>query len=306
MNAPQTATAARLDDEMLAMDVADTLRRGVDVPGGAGPEALSAALKAIYEAQGLELDEATLAAGIGAAADGRFTHRPRGGVLGGLARLYVGRGRWGPPLLAAVLVAAVALGAYFFGYRPYRASQAEQARLELTQSLPAQMDALYTTIFNETKVTAAATEAGEIRDRGKAAAAKGDRLGADRAVADLTALRDRLEESYTLRIVDSNGVKPGFWTFPNNNSEATNYYIVVEAVDAQGNVLSLPISSEDTGQTTVVSRWGLKVPQAVYEAVMADKQDDGLIEHSLVGFKQDGFLDIDYAVPILGGTLTQW
>jgi len=306
MNAPHTAAAVRLDDEMLTMDVADTLRRGIDVPAGAGREALSTALRSVYREQGLELDDSVLTAGIDAATDGRFAYRPARGPLAGLARLYVARRRWGPPVLAAVLVVGVGLGAYFFGYRPYRASLREQARLELTQGLPAQMDALYSTIFNETKVTTAASEAADIRDRGKAAAAKGDRLGADQAVADLTALRDRLEEDYTLRIVDSNGVKPGFWAFPTNNAEATNYYIVVEAIDTQGNVLSLPITSEDTGQTQVVSRWGLRVPQAVYDAVMADKQDDGIIEHSLVGFKQDGFLDVDYAVPILGGTLTQW
>src|SRR6185312_5915732 len=99
-------------------------------------------------------------------------------------------GRWGPPLAAVALVLVVGIAAYYLGYRPYRASQRQQARLELTQNLPAEMDALYQTIFNETKVTAAATQAADIRDKGKAAAEKGDRAGADRAVADLTALRD--------------------------------------------------------------------------------------------------------------------
>lgn len=304
---PPAAVPAPLDDELLVMDVADTLRQApLAGPGAADDGETIARLKALYAQQGLLLDDRLAAAGAAAAASGRFVHRPAQGPLAGLARLYVGRGRWGPPLAALVLVLVVGLAAYYFGYRPYRASQRQQARLELTQGLPAEMDALYRTIFNETKVTAAATQAADIRDKGKAAAEKGDRAGADRAVADLTALRDRLEENFTLRIVDRDGVRPGFWTFPRNNTEATNYYIVVEAVDAQGNVLSLPITSEETGQTQVVDRWGLRVPETVYDAVIADKQDDGVISHGLVGFKQDGFLDIDYAVPNLGGTLTQW
>ena len=122
----------------------------------------------------------------------------------------------------------------------------------------------------------------------------------------MTALRDRLQQVYTLRVVDKPGVKPGFWTFPPNNSEATNYYVVVEALDPAGNALSLPITSEDTGSTQSVSRWGVRVPQSVYEAVIADQQDDGTIQHSLVGFKQDGFPDVDYVVPVLGGAVTQW
>ncbi len=168
------------------------------------------------------------------------------------------------------------------------------------------MDALYQVIFNETKVQSAATTADDLRNRGKDAAKMGDRAAAERAVADLTALRQKLEQAYTLRVVDRDGVRPGFWTFPPNNSEATNYYIVVEAVDADGKPLSLPITSESTGVTQTVTQWGLRVPQPLYEAVMADKQDNGVIDHGLVGFKQDGFVDIDYVVPVLGGAVTQW
>jgi hypothetical protein len=307
MTVPDAAVQAPLDDDLLTLDVADTLRRGGVMPQTeTGDGDVVARLQALYAQQGLRLDARLAVAGAAAAADGRFVHRPARGPLAGLARLYVGRGRWGPPLAAVALVLVVGIAAYYLGYRPYRASQRQQARLELTQNLPAEMDALYQTIFNETKVTAAATQAADIRDKGKAAAEKGDRAGADRAVADLTALRDRLEENFTLRIADRDGIKPGFWTFPRSNTEATNYYIVVEAVDAQGNVLSLPITSEDTGKTQVVDHWGLRVPQSVYDAVIADKDNNGVISHGLVGFKQDGFLDIDYAIPNLGGTLTEW
>jgi len=307
MTMPEAAPAASLSDEMLVMDVANTLRRGVDLPPGVTGDTLAQRLRAIYLQVGIELPDTVLADGIAAAADGRFLYpRDRRGPGHAIALAYVTRAKWGPPVFAFLLALAVGLGAYFFGYRPYRASQVEQSRLELTQALPAQMDALYQTIFTETKVQSAAADADALRSAGKDAATRGDRTAAERAIADLTALRDTLEQAYTLRVVDQPDVKPGFWTFPPNNSEATNYYVVVEAVDAGGHVLSLPITSEETGQTKTVARWGVRVPQSIYEAVMSDKQDDNVIQHGLVGFKQFGFTDVDYVIPVLGGAVTQW
>ena len=302
------APAAPANDDLLIMDVANTLRHGVDLPTGASGETLTKRLRAIYLQQGIEAPDSVLAAGIEAYNQGRFGYRgaQKGGPAILLARAYVTRQKWGPPVFALALAVVVGLGAYFFGYRPYRDSEAERARLELADSLPGQMDMLYQAIFAETKVQSAAADADDMRIRGKAAAAKGDRAGAEQAIADLTGLKDRLAQAYTLRIVDREGVKPGFWTFPPNNSEATNYYIVVEAVDASGHILSLPVTSEDTGQTKTVDHWGLRVPQSIYDAVMADKQDDNTIQHGLVGFKQDGFTEVDYVVPVLGGALTQW
>ena len=168
------------------------------------------------------------------------------------------------------------------------------------------MDSLYQTIYNETKVQTAVADAEEYRTRGKAAAASDDRAGAESAVASLTALRDLLREDYTLRVVSRDGVKSGFWTFPTSNTEATNYYVVVEAMGADGKALSLPIANEETGKTETVSMWGLRVPQAVYDSVSADKQDDGIVEHNVVGVKQFGFTDIDYVIPVLGGAVTRW
>jgi len=311
MSMPEAADAAPLDDEMLVMDVADTLRHGIDIPVAPVPspadQVLIERLRALYLQQGIEAPEAVLSEGIAAMADRRFVYAPpRPSLATSVARLYIGRQKWGRPVLAVALALAIGLGGYFFGYLPYRDAEAEKARLELSQDLPAQIDDLYQAIFNETKVQTAADDAIAMRDRGKAAAQKCDRAGAERAVADLTALRDQLEAVYTLQIVDKDGVKLGFWTFPPNNSEATNYYIVVEAVDADGNVETLPVTSEDTGVTQDVVRWALRVPQAVYDAVVADKQTNGFVEHKVIGHKVDGFTDVDYLVPVLGGALTQW
>lgn len=297
---------------MLAMDVVDTLRHRQDLvtrelDAETREKQLIDKLREIYHSQGIEVPDAVLRQGVEALSQSRFVYTPpKPGLATTLARLYVSRRKWGPAALALVLALIVGLGGYFFAYRPFQESQAEAARLELTEKLPAQMDALYETIFNETKVQQAVVEAEEQRNRGKAAAAEGDRAGAERAISELTAIRDQLRLEYSLRIVNRQGVRSGFWTFPEINTEATNYYVVVEALDPDGNALSLPIPNEETGETERVSMWGVRVPESVYRSVEADKRDDGIIERNIVGIKQYGFLEVDYTVPVLGGTVTRW
>jgi hypothetical protein len=52
--------------------------------------------------------------------------------------------------------------------------------------------------------------------------------------------------------------------------------------------------------------WAIRVPEEVYRAVEADKGDDGVIQHNLVGVKEFGFLQPDYLVTVMGGALTRW
>ncbi|HVY51803.1 MAG TPA: DUF6384 family protein [Devosia sp.] len=306
-----TAEAAGLTEDMLAMDVADTLRHHPDLlpstPLDAQGGESFAPLAAYYRQLGLSVPETALRAGIAAAAQGRFTYNPPTRGLGpALARLYVVRRKWLPGAVAVGLIFLIGYGGYFFGYRPWHEAQLRQSRIELTEIMPARMDALYQTIFEETKVQQASNDAAGIRARGKDAASNGDRAGAQAAIDELTRIRDTLRQDYQIRIVDRPDAKWGFWTFPKSNSEATNYYLVVEAVDGQGQAVSLPIRNEDTGRVETVARWGERVPEDVYRAVEADKADDGAIEHNLVGIKDFGFLEPDYLVDVLGGELTRW
>jgi hypothetical protein len=307
MTMPESPAAALPDSEVLLADIVDLLRHepGARVTSGMAPapERL-AGLRAFYRRLGIELSDSLLADGVAALEAGRFAHAPPRGPAAALARLYVSRRRWGLQAGVVAFVIVVALAGYFLGYRPYQAARDAAALHELQVVLPEQIDDLYQQVFDETKVQTAADQAAKLRDAGKAAAAKGDRTAADAAIAGLASLRDRLDLAYTVHLVASG--KRGFWTFPPSNSEATNYYIIVDAVDSDGQPLSLPIASDDTGTTTKVTRWGIKVPQYIYEMVMAGRPDQGLGPNALIGVKQDGFLDVDYAIPVLGGTLTQW
>lgn len=306
------ATAAPLDDVMLAMDVVDTLRHRQDLvtrelDGAAREKQLIDKLRDIYRQQGIEVPDSILKEGVDALAQSRFVYDPpKPGLTTTLARLYVGRKRWGPAAIALGLVLVIGLFGYFGVYRPMVAGQAEAARIELAETLPAQMDALYDTIFEETKVQQAVTNAEAVRSRGKAAAAEGNRDTALKSIADLTAIRDTLRQEYQLTIVSRAGEQSAVWRFPETNTDASNYYLIVEAVAADRKALSLPILNEETGAVSTVAKWGLRVPEEVYRAVEADKRDDGIIQGNVIGLKQYGFLEVNYAVPTLGGMITDW
>jgi hypothetical protein len=307
-----TAEKAPLDEVMLAMDVVDTLRHRQDLverelAGDAREKQLIEKLRDIYHQQGIEVTDEVLRAGVKALAESRFAYTPpKASLTTTLARAYVSRKKWGPATLAIALVLVVGLGGYFLAWQPFQAAQAEQARIELAEGLPKQMDALYQTIYEETKVQQAATQADALRSRGKAFAAEGNRAGAMQAIADMTMLRDRLRAEYTLKIYTKEGERSAFWRVPDSNPDATNYYLIVQAIGSDGKALSLPVTNEETGKTETVDTWGARVPESTYRIVENDKRDDGIIERTTLGLKDYGFLDPDYVMPVLGGALTKW
>lgn len=312
MSMTAEAQKAPLDDVMLAMDVVDTLRHEENLVAremsAADREAqLIDRLRKIYHDQGIEVPDRILKEGVKALDESRFTYTPPADTLQTrLARLYVRRGRWGRPVAIALALVLLVIGGYFLGYRPYQASVAEAARVELADTMPARMDTLYSQIFNETKVQSASDDAAELVARGKAAAERGDRDEATAVIGQLETLRDTLLAEYSIRIVNRPGESTGVWRFPEANTDATNYYLVVEAIGPDGDLVALPITNEETGQTEEVTTWGIRVPDVTYESVRLDRQDDGIIQRNILGIKQYGFLETDYTMPVLEGAITQW
>src|SRR5690606_15196253 len=211
---------APLDDVMLAMDVVDTLRHHQDLvtrelASEARETQLLEKLREIYHQQGIEVPDSILREGVAALEHSRFTYVPAPpGLKRRLAEFYVSRKRWGPALMALALMLLVAGGGYFLVYKPIQNNLATQARIELAETLPATMESLYRDIFNATKVQRAVHEADEIRGRGLAAAAAGDRAGAEAAITALTELRDTLRQEDSLRVVNRQDEQSGFWTIP--------------------------------------------------------------------------------------------
>jgi hypothetical protein len=135
----------------------------------------------------------------------------------------------------------------------------------------------------------------------------GDVVDAARAaLASLRDLQGQLDQSYTLRVVNEPGELTGVWRVPEVNPNAQNYYIIVEALGASGRRITVPVENEETGRVERASTWGLRVDKSVFDAIAADKKDDGIIQNNVFGEKPRGVLMPAYNFPTTGDAITEW
>ena len=289
---------------MVAMDVVDTIRhrrliveRELDAAGRR--ERLIARLREIYTAQGIEVTDAALEAGVDALEEERFAYAPApAGLSTALARLYVRRGRWLKALMGIAALALVIGLAWFFTVA------LPQSRFEA--ALPGQIAATHARIEAVSQSDAATTRADDLLAQGRQALRAEAYDKADGVRGDLEALLRELELAYELRIVSRPNELSGVWRVPDINTDARNYYLIVEAVDAGGNVLRRRVRNEEDGRVHDVRKWGVRVDEATFEAVAADKRDDGIIGDHVLGTKSVGKLEPEYRVPTSGATITEW
>lgn len=312
---PDAATGEKpqtLDDLMIAMDVVDTLRHREDLVrrelDEEGREAeLIERLRKIYHDQGIEVPDKVLIDGVKALRESRFVYTPPpGGWRRTLLTAWVRRAAYGRRAgIAAAIVGAVLVGYYVVEVRPARLAQ-EQARIELTETLPRGLEQAHANVMAIATDPAAKQRAETLLADGQRAVREGNREAAAKARGELSALVDSLAQEYTLTIVSRPGESTGVWRRPPGRSGARNHYLIVEAVTPKGEKLKLPIRNEETGETETVSRFGVRVPEAVYEAVRRDKTDDGIIRDNVLGIKRRGTLAVDYRMQAEGGFITRW
>ncbi|MFT6656880.1 DUF6384 family protein [Maritalea sp.] len=312
MSRSNKKNTAPLDEVMLAMDVVDTLRHSEKlVARELGEEeregALMERLRKVYSQQGIDVPDRILREGVAALNEARFAYTPpTGGVGYMLAKIYVSRKKWGKPVLVIALAAIIGFAGYNFAYKPFVEGQANAAIERVQIELPARLDQLLAQIKSTSKVESAVVTANETAARGKTAAASSDASRAEQAIAELTATLAQLQNEYRLQIVNREGEDTGVWTYPDVNENARNYYIIVEAIGTDGDAQTLTVLNEENGQAELVSQWGVRVSEVVFNGVRDDKVDDGIIQNNIMGLKQYGYLDVDYVLPVLGGEITQW
>ncbi|WP_295585394.1 DUF6384 family protein [uncultured Lamprocystis sp.] len=298
--APAAGGQQPLDEVMLAMDVVDTLRRRERIVKNelddlGREEDLKERLRKIYAAQGIEVPDHVIEQGVAALKEERFTYKPPPHSIGTrLARIYINRGRWGKwigGLVGAAMLVAVIN--HFVFVAPKAALPADLARVHTEALALAQTDQARKTLeryFNA----------------GQAALRDQDMDGAKLAMAELEAARIALGQEYRLRIVNRADEQSGVWRIPDLNTKARNYYIIVEAVDPAGRVLTVPVENEETKRIERVKVWGLRVDQGTFESVARDKRDDGIIERDRFGYKARGTLVPEYEMKTTGGAITKW
>ena len=309
----ETATAsAPLDDIMLAMDVVDTLRHREHLVARELSEETREAelierLREIYRGQGIEVSDEILLEGVKALKENRFVYTPPApGLNVTLAKLYVRRGRIGKIVAAAVVALALAWGGWLIGYKWPQQRAAEELRIELTETLPQRIVELGEEIAKLAETSAAREKAAALMAEGERALGEENIGQARRSVTELTMLRDELAREYKITIVSRPGELSGVWRIPDANPDAQNFYLIVEALDDDGNPVTVTIRNEENGTLQRVTKWGVRVSENVFAQVRADKQDDGIIQNNRVATKPRGRLEPVYAIPVMGGTITEW
>ena len=80
----------------------------------------------------------------------------------------------------------------------------------------------------------------------------------------------------------------------------------VEPFNQQEGVVETILFNEEDGKTETVSKWGVRVPQSTFDAVLRDKADDGIIQNNRLAEKRRGALEPDYLMPVQTGAITRW
>jgi uncharacterized protein DUF6384 len=304
--------AAPLDEVMLAMDVVDSLRHADklverELSTEERDRQLKERLRQLYSAQGIDVPERILDEGVAALREDRFVYRPpASGFRRSLALMWVRRGRWLRALAVAAGILAAVAGGWYFGVKlPAERRVTEQTR-EITEILPRQFQSERDRVLAVSKVDEAKQQARALAEDGEAALKAGDAAAARRKLGQLTTLREKLEQSYVLRIVAKPGQQSAVWRVPRLNPAGRNYYILVEAVDGQGRPVALDVTSEEDNRTARVSTFGIRVDQRTFDQIRADKEDDGIIQNNRFGEKQAGWLEPRYNFPTPGGAILQW
>jgi hypothetical protein len=174
------------------------------------------------------------------------------------------------------------------------------------EALPGQIQSRYDLVLDKAESEAGKNAVESVYARAETSRRADDAEGLQRALAALDELERQLDQKYTLEIVSRPGERSGIWRIPDINTSARNYYIIVEAIDDSGNPLQLPIINEETGTQEMVSKWGVRVDEATFQAIAADKQDDGIIQNKVFGRKKQGYLEPEYLIPTPGGFITSW
>ncbi len=303
---------APLDDLMMAMDVVDTLRHDealVTKELGAADrdQRMIGRLREIYAAQGIDVPDHILEAGVEGLKQDRFVYAPPAtGFSRTLALMYVSRLTWSKWLAAAVLAVVILTAGWQFLVVAPRERAAEALQVELTEEIPAALTSLSERITGLSSEPDILAEAQRLAAAGRIAAEDKEAATARKAVSDLRALASELAAVFEVRIVSRPGTPTGVTRIPEANPNTRNYYLVVEAVGPDGSVMEREITSEEDGKAKTVAIWAQRVSKSTFDAVRKDKAADGIVQKNLLGQKNAGTRDVEWTRAVEEGAITEW
>lgn len=146
----------------------------------------------------------------------------------------------------------------------------------------------------------------EIAQDGRRAFANGSLAVARESLARLEGLNDQLAQEYRVRIVSRPGATTGFWRQPVLQPQVLNYYLVVEAVTFEGNVLGVLVENIETQKIERVNIWAQRVNKDTFDRIAAEKAANGKVVNDIFGRKTRGELNPVFDEPVPGGAITNW
>jgi hypothetical protein len=308
---PGPQAAGTLDEVMLAMDVVDTLRHreGLverELNEGLREEQLVARLRELYKSQGIEVPDRIIEEGVKGLKESRFVYTPpRPSLARTMALVWVRRTQYVKRFATVLAIAAVLFGAYQYGIvRPARQA-AEATRAELSETLPRDLDALHQAIVAEAQVPDARELADALHAQGQEAIQRGNAMEARQVVANLDTLASQLRQEYRLLIAGRPEDETGFFR-EHPSFQGRAYFVVVNAVDPRGLPVRLPVRNDETNETESVSRFGVRVPIATFNAIRNDKSANGIVQNAELAEKRRGYLEPEFKMPVLPGRITRW
>lgn len=136
------------------------------------------------------------------------------------------------------------------------------------------------------------------------AANRGEQKPFDLAKNDVDAARKFIRTPFSIRIASRTGVNS--YVTRLYKKQVPTYYVVVEAVDAAGNLGVASILNAERGRVESVTNWGVAVTRDFYDSVKEDKKD-GIVNKSAAGSKAAGTVDFTWTIPVTGDQMiTRW
>lgn len=295
---------APLEELMVAMDVVDTLRHQQDLAereldSDARRERFMLRLKELYQAQGIDVPDHVLEQGIDALEQERFEYTP---VIPSwrtkLAHIWVSRGRWGKPVGFFAVLCSLFLAIYVFvEILPER---------NLHAQLPKKITSQLSNIKQVAKTPLVIEKSQEQASSAQIAIGNGNYSRASSISEQLSVTLSNLEAQYYVRVVSKANEQSGIWRVPPNNESVKNYYLIVEALDDLNKLVEVNVLNQENNTQEKVKKWGLRVSEATFYRIAADKNDDGIIQNNQVGEKKRGYLAPTYRIDTTGATITEW
>lgn len=195
------------------------------------------------------------------------------------------------PAPVAAPVASTPEDAFAVAWRRFQQALATAGKLAADDGARARLD----------QVAAVADVAGPAKDLARLRAAQ----------SELDEVILRLDEQYEVTVVDRPGELSGIDRY--FRGKLSGYYLIVEARSADGRTLRRRIVNHETKSRDEVTKWGEEVDEVVWNRLVADKRDDGVVDDALFARKSRGTLaeqivmrGADGKPLVRGRSITSW